>query len=72
MQSLYFVLAALHMVAFVVIGILWTAYTLGLTSIEKKRPLGDGRGNRGNADDGRRRTGEIPPGTISAHESAFF
>ena len=36
MQALYFVLAALHMVAIVVTGILWTAYDLGLK--EKLRP----------------------------------
>lgn len=36
MLTLYFVLAAIHMVAIVVTGILWTAYDLGFQ--EKLRP----------------------------------
>src|ERR1044072_8219269 len=36
MQSLYFSLAALHMIAIVITGILWTAYDLGFQ--EKLRP----------------------------------
>jgi hypothetical protein len=36
MQALYFSLAALHMVAVIVTGILWTAYDLGLE--DKLRP----------------------------------
>jgi len=36
MQSLYFILAAIHLVAIIVTGVLWTAYDLGFQT--KLRP----------------------------------